>query len=361
MRNIGSVTQQFTCPKCWGIAYSGFLIEVAPGNNVKWCTKCVHKLTIPIYQERTIIRETQYDNAQIEERGSLSWERFKTIIFDQNVLSIVLISIIAFFISPTIIKYFFVNFILQITQNVSFIGLSIFVLLIIWIFVKKIPGLFIKIINFILGSLVMLSAISNFNERSLITCIVISSIISISPFVLDRLIGYFTSNFPSSCLITMLYITWKVIAQTLSIILLIVLLHPQLHELEQINQSIQITSLRVGNYSNDGKWLNTPGSNLQSSEMRFLKPQLTLSANSNGNVTFYVKIIGPNGSIITGDSSPEGYSFSTTCRVRRGNNQNLDLNGWGNSETSIYQTGVYMMEIWYNNECLISGKINIYD
>jgi hypothetical protein len=48
-------------------------------------------------------------------------------------------------------------------------------------------------------------------------------------------------------------------------------------------------------------------------------------------------------------------------KIRRGNNQALDLTGWGNAERSTYPAGEYTIEIWYNYERLILERINIYD
>lgn len=123
---------------------------------------------------------------------------------------------------------------------------------------------------------------------------------------------------------------------------------------------LEITAMRVGNNDNNGRWLNSPGSNLYSSQMRYLCPVITYNATFSGQVTIFIKIIQPNGVIFRNPSrSPSGFSNSVTLQVYRGNNQTLQLTGWGNGESSSYQAGEWTVEIWYNNKRMWSEKITI--
>jgi hypothetical protein len=120
-----------------------------------------------------------------------------------------------------------------------------------------------------------------------------------------------------------------------------------------------ITALRVGNIYN-GRWLTNAGSPLYSSQMRFLCPVITYNATFSGQVTFFVKIIQPNGELFRNPSiSPRGFTFDSPCQISRGNNQTLQLSGWGNGESSSYRDGEWTVEVWYNNRCLWSEKITI--
>ena len=121
-----------------------------------------------------------------------------------------------------------------------------------------------------------------------------------------------------------------------------------------------VTSLKIGNVNNDGRWLTNAGNALYSSQMRYLQPIVSYDATFNGVGTFFVKIIQPDGTIFRNASiSPSGFTFSNECQINRGNNQTLDLSGWGNSDTSSYQAGEWTIEIWYNNRRLWSEKIAI--
>jgi len=123
---------------------------------------------------------------------------------------------------------------------------------------------------------------------------------------------------------------------------------------------ITVTSIRVGNSSDSSTWLTNPGNRLQSSQIRYLTPVITYNSVVSENVTFYIKIIDPYGTLSTGTSSPSGYSYSTTGSVNRGNGQSLRLSGWGNGNTSVYQAGEYTVEVWHSNVLLRSEKVTIH-
>jgi len=123
---------------------------------------------------------------------------------------------------------------------------------------------------------------------------------------------------------------------------------------------LEIISLRVGNTDSNNNWLTNAGNALYSSQMRYLKPVITYNSTITGSVTFFVKIIQPNGVIFRNSSvSPSGYSYSHTVQITRGNNQTLNLSGWGNSTSSSYHAGEWTIEVWYDNKRLRSEKINI--
>jgi hypothetical protein len=122
---------------------------------------------------------------------------------------------------------------------------------------------------------------------------------------------------------------------------------------------VNVTALKVGNWGND-RWLTLPGGALYSSQMRYLNTVITYNASFNGEATFYIKIIEPNGNLFrNADISPAGYSNSYTGRINRGNNQTLYLDGWGKSDSSSYRAGEWTVEVLYNNVCLRSEKVRI--
>ena len=131
------------------------------------------------------------------------------------------------------------------------------------------------------------------------------------------------------------------------------------HELSKSIWQINITSLRAGNTREDSSWINEAGSQLNSSEIRYLTPLITYNSNINGNVTFDIKVLNPNGTLNTGTSSPSGYSYSSTVRLNAGNDQTIRLSGWGSSTSSTYSAGQYIFEVWYNGFRLISERVTL--
>jgi RNA polymerase subunit RPABC4/transcription elongation factor Spt4 len=125
---------------------------------------------------------------------------------------------------------------------------------------------------------------------------------------------------------------------------------------------INVTAIKVGNTAQDKTWLTNPGERLVSSQMRYLRPVITYNTTLDAEITFYVKIIQPNGNLDYNSSeSPKGYSYATTARLTRGNNQTLTLSGWGNADRSNYRAGEWTVEVWYSDAgvCFRSEKVTI--
>jgi hypothetical protein len=77
-------------------------------------------------------------------------------------------------------------------------------------------------------------------------------------------------------------------------------------------------------------------------------------------MTFYVKILRPNGSLMNNTStSPNGYTNSSKANVTSGNNQKLSLSGWGNNDSSAFEAGEWTVEVWWEGVCLKSEKVRI--
>jgi len=123
-----------------------------------------------------------------------------------------------------------------------------------------------------------------------------------------------------------------------------------------------VTELDFGNTDFDWNWTNEPGSNLMSTEMRYLFPEITYNSNFDGEVTFFIKIIDPSGEIMSNDEiSPDGFTHTSSLQMNSGSGELLRFGGWGNNETSEYPAGVYTVEIWYKDVLLITREVTIHD
>lgn len=86
-------------------------------------------------------------------------------------------------------------------------------------------------------------------------------------------------------------------------------------------------------------------------DVRYIGLNLKIDAFDNQTVKFYLKYIQPNGTIKTGTSSPEGFSF-TIDRIIYPLKDIISLSGWGNSESSIYDVGRHYIEVWIDNSMI---------
>ena len=82
---------------------------------------------------------------------------------------------------------------------------------------------------------------------------------------------------------------------------------------------ITITQLKVGNSNYDGDMLTAFGGTLYSDDMRYATPKITYNCTrAASNITLYTKIYKPDGSLMTGSSSPSGYTTSDDADFETG-------------------------------------------
>ena len=134
------------------------------------------------------------------------------------------------------------------------------------------------------------------------------------------------------------------------------------YEKSQSAWDIGITSLSVGNTDYYRNWINKPGTNLTSSEMRYPAFEITYNSTIERNVIFYIKLFEPDGYLWNSsqESLPPGFSFSREYWVSKGYNNTLEIYGWGHSEYSIFRSGIWTVEIWYDDMCLRTERVTIY-
>ncbi|MDR0449720.1 MAG: hypothetical protein LBH26_00460 [Treponema sp.] len=124
------------------------------------------------------------------------------------------------------------------------------------------------------------------------------------------------------------------------------------------NSIIDIRSLSVGNCEKNNRWINKPGEELKASDIRYLKPVITYNSQASKEVTLFVKIINPDGTVRRYEESlPPGYSYADTITISRGNDRTWELTGWGNEDQSNYGRGNYRVEVWYEGACLAAAAV----
>jgi hypothetical protein len=128
---------------------------------------------------------------------------------------------------------------------------------------------------------------------------------------------------------------------------------------------VHIDLLTVGNANADKQgrylnWISKPGTRMYTKGMRVLNPEMRYTTELTDEVTFYIKIISPNG-VMQGNNQPNGYSYAVTTKLKNGENVYLDLYGFGDVEKSIFQAGTYSVEVWYKDVCIKSKEFTIYE
>ncbi|MDR0451103.1 MAG: hypothetical protein LBH26_07535 [Treponema sp.] len=126
------------------------------------------------------------------------------------------------------------------------------------------------------------------------------------------------------------------------------------------NWTISVTSISVGNTDYNRRWITRAGGRLNASEIRYLTPVISYNSQISREVTLYVKIINPDGTVRrNSENSPQGYSYSTEGNVVIGNNRTWELSGWGNSDQSTYSRGNHRVEVWYQGIRLGTASVTL--
>lgn len=121
-----------------------------------------------------------------------------------------------------------------------------------------------------------------------------------------------------------------------------------------------ISSVQIGNESNDGKTINKAGEIIYDDNTRYLSPVVKLKANRTGLFHFDIKLFA-NGTLRTNNNSQNGYSYRCDIFLHESNEEyTKKLAGWGNDTPGHWKSGGYRIEIWWEGEKLYTYSFNIY-
>lgn len=124
---------------------------------------------------------------------------------------------------------------------------------------------------------------------------------------------------------------------------------------------MDITGIAFKNEDYDSKELTPYGKPLYVGGVKYVTPKITYNGLSSEEkqVELYVKIFGPDQKLLTGSSSPDGYTTKKNYTVRPGK-QELTLAGWGNNTGgTYYKAGRHRYEIWYEGRKIYSADFTI--
>ena len=126
------------------------------------------------------------------------------------------------------------------------------------------------------------------------------------------------------------------------------------------NNIMSINSVEFANIDKDDKFLANYGETLYVDDMRYLMPRINYDGlvAIEQNVEILIRIIKPDGILCCGESSPLGFTLTSTVKIKPGKNQ-VSLTGWGNSSQSTYEEGVGIFQIWFGENKIYQGNYEI--
>lgn len=122
---------------------------------------------------------------------------------------------------------------------------------------------------------------------------------------------------------------------------------------------IRITKVEMANKYYNGDIETDYGKTIYSSRSMYLAPRITYTAYHSGDITLYIRLYKPDGTISEGKGSPKGYSFSRSFNYYEGDFM-VSLLGWGGESMGHWKSGQYRIEFWYGKICLASHNFKIY-
>lgn len=117
------------------------------------------------------------------------------------------------------------------------------------------------------------------------------------------------------------------------------------------SNGITITKAKFANTDYNSNIITDYGETLRSNDMRYLSCKIYYNGGSSDvTKTLYIKIFKPDGTLSSGNSSPDGFTRKREVTFHSGSNNVADLGGWGNSDESIYSSGTYTYEFWIDGK-----------
>ncbi len=114
-----------------------------------------------------------------------------------------------------------------------------------------------------------------------------------------------------------------------------------------LNSEVHVDVSRIYNYENFSTYLDS----LEITYL-FLNYRVSTASNFSGQEKLFIKILEPDGTLMTGISSPEGYTMEVSPYSSQ--------SGWGSHTPGAYHPGEYKIEFWYKEICVGQKTVQIF-
>lgn len=119
-----------------------------------------------------------------------------------------------------------------------------------------------------------------------------------------------------------------------------------------VKYPIYVSNVEIANVEKDLTIINDFGSDIYSSDTKYLQPKITYYSVEERTIDIYTKWYCEDGSIVTGDNSPDGYSQRNELSISPGE-CTYELPGWGGENSGHWAAGKYRLEIWIDNDVCV--------
>jgi hypothetical protein len=126
--------------------------------------------------------------------------------------------------------------------------------------------------------------------------------------------------------------------------------------------TITITGMDFANIDRHKGVILSYGTSFETTTIKFIKPRITYNniSYSSGNIILDIKIINPDGSLVTVEDSPKGYSLSYSLDVKPSKiGEKVLLTGIDNDYGGTFSVGTYICEVWSNDQRLFRTTFTV--
>ena len=134
------------------------------------------------------------------------------------------------------------------------------------------------------------------------------------------------------------------------------------HDLDTLKTMypIHVTKLEVANADGRGNSISAFGKDISASSSMYLMPRVTYLGLKVGEpLELMVRLYDSEGKLVTGATSPKGYSYSCKINTVMPGENAVSLSGWGGADRGHFKAGTYRYEVWYDDMCLKQCVFNL--
>lgn len=121
-----------------------------------------------------------------------------------------------------------------------------------------------------------------------------------------------------------------------------------------------VAEVKMGNTDKNGKIETDFGKPIYSSSSKYLTPQIMVYGFKDEEIELKIKLYSKNGIQRRGESSPQGYTYTSKVQCTKNEFTTCRLGGWGSDTRGYWNSDTYRLEIWYKDICLKKHDFTIY-
>ncbi len=116
---------------------------------------------------------------------------------------------------------------------------------------------------------------------------------------------------------------------------------------------LYIDEMEVSNADAHGNLIGGYGRDIAAANSMYLMPRIKYFGLKGGmRVELLVRLYDRDGKLVTGTTSPAGYSYSYRLDPIEPGVNSLMLSGWGGADRGHFEPGTYRYEVWLGDMCL---------